>query len=131
MSISYTDHNFFKSSESLRYISLTSGRTKSGNIELSNESLELLASFVPDFLRVLYSDKFRKIRPQHVFQTGCVVIIDVSGFTRLAATAFDDGPTGLDKFRHTISDIFDSYINIIYSHGGDGKINHFFVLKLV
>lgn len=122
MSISYTDRHFFKSSESLRYVSLTSGRTKSGNVEVSAESLQLLASFAPDFLRLLFTDKMRKIRPQHVFLTGCVVIIDVSGFTRLAATAFDHGPSGLDRFRHTISDIFDAYIHIIYSHGGDGTI---------
>lgn len=52
---------------------------------------------------------------------GCILLADISGFTKLSALAHEKGATGLDYFRLQTEAFLSEFVNIVEKNGGEGK----------
>lgn len=53
---------------------------------------------------------------------GTVLVIDLSGFTKLSAELCDQGAAGLDELRQLINLYIGNFVDIITASGGDGMV---------
>jgi len=72
-----------------------------------------MQNFVPAFIEqqrksAKYSGKFN----------GCVLFVDVSGFTNLTEVAFKLGDAGAELMSRELTRIFDPMVNSVHAHGG-------------
>jgi hypothetical protein len=63
----------------------------------------------------------RLIDRREIMTTGCCMLADISGFTKLSSNLCKEGPSGIDALRIVISHSFASYVDIIHQYGGDGN----------
>ena len=50
------------------------------------------------------------------------MLVDISGFTKLSAALCTQGSTGLDSLHSAINGYLGKCVEIVYAHGGDGKL---------
>lgn len=55
------------------------------------------------------------------YVTGCCLLADISGFTKLSSRLCSSGPTGIDSLRMIIDHSFASFVSVIHQFGGDGE----------
>ncbi|OQY40290.1 MAG: hypothetical protein B6226_00050 [Candidatus Cloacimonetes bacterium 4572_65] len=70
-------------------------------------------SFVPEFVLNIYNSGVQ----EYCF-TGCVMIVDLSGFTQLTQSLMEDTSNGVDTLALIIKNIFSPLISEIHSIGG-------------
>src|SRR4051812_19749317 len=82
-------------------------------------SIEVLASYVPDMIRrrlVARGADLPEVIERH---PAAVLLIDISGFTRLTERLAERGPAGLEALTGVLNTYFDGLIERISEHGGD------------
>jgi hypothetical protein len=101
-------------------------KKKDESCKFSSHHLSLYKSFCPSYLNILLRGFKNSVlaRTNRSFFGTCL-IIDLSGFTRLSADLCDQGATGIDELRQIISLYFGSFVEIISSMGGDGRLYTF------
>lgn len=64
------------------------------------------------------------------YVTGCCLLADISGFTKLSSRLCSSGPTGIDSLRMIIDHSFASFVSVIHQFGGDGESRspYYFIL---
>jgi hypothetical protein len=100
-------------------------KKKDESCKYSSHHLALYKSFCPTLLTQLLMNEFPHstiTKKKKIFYATCLTI-DLSGFTRLSADLCDQGAKGIDELRQIISLYFGSFVEIIKSSGGDGKIS--------
>jgi hypothetical protein len=80
---------------------------------MSQELFEQYSTFCPRITRQLVDKK-------EISVTGCCLLADISGFTKLSSNLCNKGPSGLDTLRIVINHSFASFVDIIHQFGGDG-----------
>jgi hypothetical protein len=67
------------------------------------------------------ADVVAKLNAGSLELTGVCMLADISGFTKMSATFCERGLEGLDDLHAATSGFLGAYVQIVYSHGGDGK----------
>jgi hypothetical protein len=100
-------------------------KKKDESCKYSSHHLALYKSFCPMLLTQLLLKEFTNSSISKINEIfyGTCLIIDLSGFTRLSADLCDQGAKGIDELRQITSLYFGSFVEIISSSGGDGKIS--------
>jgi class 3 adenylate cyclase len=80
---------------------------------MSKELFEQYLTFSPHIITKLIDKK-------EIYVTGCCLLADISGFTKLSSNLCNKGPSGLDSLRIVINHSFASFVDIIHQFGGDG-----------
>lgn len=80
---------------------------------MSREIFDQYLTFCPKIIT-------RLIDRREMIATGCCMLADISGFTKLSSNLCKDGPSGIDALRIVINHSFASYVDIIHQFGGDG-----------
>ena len=57
--------------------------------------------------------------------TGCVMLVDIIGFTMLSSTLCAEGLRGVDKLRLITDNTLAHFINTIYNFDGDGIFRYY------
>jgi hypothetical protein len=96
-------------------------------IETDNDAEDHLSvSFCPDllyeYLQNVQTDPI--LLPETRYFNGALLLVDVSGFTKLSGQLCDMGTTGLDLLQVNMKDYIGRVIDIVYSYNGDGKYFH-------
>lgn len=79
-----------------------------------------MASFMPHLLvadLLLKPESPQCFQEEHFF--GAVLIIDISGFTKLTEKLAEEGRSGVDKLTHHVSTYFGLIIDVVHHYGGD------------
>ncbi len=94
-----------------------------------NDNIDsLYKSFCPDIVNSMLIDKtVDNLVPTSRYLSGCYMLIDVSGFTKLSCNLCSKGAGGIDKLRRIINNLFGKIVPIIYEHSGDGKLHIIYI----
>ena len=92
--------------------------------ETENDAEDHLSvSFCPDllyeYLQIVQTDPI--LLPGTRYFSGTLLLVDVSGFTKLSGQLCDLGTGGLDLLQVNMKDYIGRVIDIVYSYKGDGK----------
>ena len=91
----------------------------------SNDSLKHCLSFCPrDFEKIITITKNIIL--------GCILLVDISGFTKLSSQLCTEGINGIDLLRQITNNSFAQFIECVYYYNGDGKVflSFFFYLSI-
>jgi hypothetical protein len=80
----------------------------------TSEALGQCVSFCPRYLDHLLKDG-------HGTVMGCILLVDISGFTKLSSALCTQGSTGIDMLRKITENSFAQFVECVYLHGGDGR----------
>ena len=83
-------------------------------------SIDVLASYVPAMIRRRFVDRGAAGFPEELERhPAAVLLIDISGFTRLTERLAEHGAAGLEELTGVLNGYFDRLIERISEHGGD------------
>jgi hypothetical protein len=80
---------------------------------MNREIFDQYLTFCPNIIT-------RLIDRREMMTTGCCMLADISGFTKLSSNLCKEGPSGIDALRIIINHSFASFVDIIHQFGGDG-----------
>lgn len=87
--------------------------------DISHDSSECvehnLLCYCPRFIAQLSNGEL----PRSVELCGCLMIVDISGFTHKSSTLGSSGRSGIDELRNVTRGILASYLNVIDHYGGE------------
>jgi hypothetical protein len=82
----------------------------------------VIKSFCPDVLVSCLRNQVGLNKALSASFYGTCMLVDISGFTKLSATLCTQGSAGLDDLHLAINGYLGRCVQIVYAHGGDGKI---------
>ena len=96
----------------LSYHTCTINTSEHGDV--ITDSTDQLISFCPRSLSLL-----SRVGSSRMVE-GCVMLADISGFTKLSSELCSQGREGIDKLRLITNESLAEFVNIINSFNGDG-----------
>ena len=84
------------------------------------DRIATLSSYVPQaVLRYLATNAERPTEPHAERAAAALLLIDISGFTPITATATGRGPQGTEELSRAFNAYLGQIIDLIWEHGGD------------
>jgi hypothetical protein len=80
----------------------------------TSESIGQCVSFFPRDINEI-------LKERHGTVLGCILFIDISGFTKLSSALCTQGSNGIDLLRQITDNSFAQFVECVYLHGGDGN----------
>ena len=98
-------------------------KTSSVTSESNHAVKKAMASFVPgtllSFLRKQGTDYIASLRCASFFMNVYVLLVDISGFTKLSGSFCKMGKSGIDDLQKATNGYMGQLVQVIYNHGGD------------
>ncbi len=63
-----------------------------------------------------------KVESEGFSRHDCLLLVDISGFTKLSSTLCTQGPSGIDRLRKITDHSLAQFVECVYLSGGDGKL---------
>jgi hypothetical protein len=79
----------------------------------SSEAIGQCVSFFPRDINEI-------LKNRHGTVMGCILLVDISGFTKLSSALCAQGSNGIDMLRKITDNSFAQFVECVYLHGGDG-----------
>eukprot|EP01038_Epipyxis_sp_PR26KG_P004453 gene4453-6298_t len=81
-------------------------------------------SFVPEFLinqviTIIKKENREALRPFSCFVEGTILLVDISGFTRLSGEFCARGKAGIDELQQATNVYIGKLVQVVYEYGGD------------
>lgn len=109
---------------SLRISTGGGGRRRRSSVVDRFQKISLAKSFVLKILiesinKIMENDPRFNLQPHSIFFQAVVLIVDISGFTRLSGQYCARGKDGLDDLQKATNGFIGQLVGIIYHYGGD------------
>lgn len=83
----------------------------------TSEAIGQCVSFFPRNINEILKDR-------HGTMPGCILLVDISGFTKLSSALCTQGSNGIDLLRKITDNSFAQFVECVYLHGGDGRSHY-------
>jgi class 3 adenylate cyclase len=120
--LDYDDYESTKSKNNSAQMRANANGPPSARRHINDVNTEIMTSFLPDTLASqVYNNIYSRRHMEHhsrVFE-GVVMIVDISGFTKLSGAFCSKGRDGIDGLQKIVNGFMGILVEAVYSCGGD------------